>query len=123
MSRAIAAFTAVWLVVCGVVAARHEATVAHVRDGAGGYAHGKLLAGHHTGHRSDVHGQRNPDADAGDCALLTASHQAASAHVTPPAVITTARASHVQDRCRAATSVVAVAVYRVAPKTSPPAAA
>jgi len=122
MPRAIAAVTAVWLVACSVLAAHHEATVAHVRDSAGGYVHGKLLAGPHAGHQSDVHGQRNPDADSGDCALLTAFHQAASAHVTPPAVVTTARASHVQELSRATTLAVAGAVYRLAPKTSPPAA-
>jgi hypothetical protein len=119
-SRVVAAFTAVWLVVCGVLAARHEATVTHVRDGAGGYVHGKALAGHHQGHDSDIHGQRHSDADAGECALLTAFHQAASADVTAPAVVTTARATHVQDLVSAAAPVVAAAVYRLAPKTSPP---
>jgi hypothetical protein len=120
--RAIAATTAVWLVVCGVLAARHEAHVAHVRTVAGAYAHGKLLAGHHVGHQSDVHGQRNPDGDAGECALLTAFHQPASARITPPAVVTTAHATLGQSVPRAATLVVVAAVYRVAPKTSPPAA-
>lgn len=96
--------------------------VIHVRDAAGGYVHGKALDGRHTGKQSDIHGQRNPDGDAGDCALLTAFHQPASARVTPPAVVTTARATDVQDAPRAATVVVVAAVYRLAPKTSPPAA-
>jgi hypothetical protein len=115
----------VWLVVCGILASHHEATVVHVSDGAGGYAHGKLLDDHgrHTGKQSDVHGQRNPDGDAGECALLTAFHQAASANVTAPAVVTTARATHVLDVPAPMTVTVAAAVYRLAPKTSPPAAA
>jgi hypothetical protein len=119
----IAAATALWLVLCGVLAARHEATVAHVRDAAGGYVHGKALAGHHQGHNSDIHGQRNPDADAGECALLTAFHQPASAGVTAPAVVTTACATHVRHIAPVAVPAIAAVVYRLAPKTSPPAAA
>jgi hypothetical protein len=121
--RAIAAATALWLVVCGVLAARHEATVAHVRDAAGSYVHGKALVGNHDGHNSDVHRQRRPDADAGECALLTALHQPASADVTPPAVVTTARATHVRHIASSACSTIAAVVYRFAPKTSPPIAA
>jgi hypothetical protein len=120
--RVIAATTALWLVLCGVLAARHEATVAHVRDAAGGYVHGKALAGHHDGHSSDIHGQRHPDADAGECALLTAFHQPASAGVTALAVVPTARATYVRPIAPAASFAIAAAVYRLAPKTSPPAA-
>jgi hypothetical protein len=118
----IAAATALWLVLCGVLAARHEASVAHVRDAAGSYVHGKALAGHHRGHSSDIHGQRNPDADAGECALLTTFHQPASADVTAPAVVTTACATHVRHIAPSASSAIAAVVYRLAPKTSPPAA-
>jgi hypothetical protein len=121
--RVIAAVTALWLVTCGVLAARHEATVAHVRDAAGSYVHGTTLAGHHVGHDSDVHRQRHPNADTGECALLTASHQPVSADVTAPVVVTTACATHVRHIARSASSVVAAEVYRLAPKTSPPAAA
>jgi hypothetical protein len=122
-SRVIAAATALWLVLCGVLAGRHEATVAHVRDAVGGYVHGKALIGHHTGHDSDIHGQRHPDADAGECALLTAFHQPVSGDVTAPAVVTTASATHVRHIAPVAFSASAAAVYRLAPKTSPPAAA
>ena len=121
--RVIAATTALWLVLCGVLAARHEATVAHVRDAAGGYVHGKALVGHHDGRNSDIHSQRHPDADAGECALLTAFHQPASADVTAPAVVTTACATHVRHIASVALVASAAAVYRLAPKTSPPAAA
>jgi hypothetical protein len=112
----------VWLVVCGVLAMRHEAQVAHVRDRAGAYVHARALIGHHAGHNADIHGQRNPDADVGDCALLTAAHQAASAHVTRPTVVTAARATCVQDTRRAAPPAVVAAILRLAPKTSPPVA-
>jgi len=121
--RVVAAFTAVWLVVCSVLAAHHEATITHVRDGAGRYVHGKALAGHHQDHDSDIQGQRHPDADAGECALLTAFQQAASADVTTPAVVTTARATQAQDLVPAASPALAAAVYCLAPKTSPPVAA
>lgn len=120
--RAIAAATAVWFVLCGVLAARHEATVAHVRDAAGSYVHGKALAGHHDGRNCDIHNQRHPDADAGECALLTAFHQPASASVTAPAVVTTACTTQERPIGRAAFPAIAAAVYRLAPKTSPPAA-
>ena len=121
-TRGIAAFTAVWLVVCGVLAMRHEASVAHVRDRAGAYVHARTLVGHHAGRDADIHGQRNPEADVGDCALLTAAHQPVSASVTGPAVVTTAGVSCVQAPPRAAISAIAAAIYRLAPKTSPPVA-
>jgi len=97
--------------------------MAHVRDSAGGYVHGKVLAGHHEGHDSDIHGQHTPEADADACTLLTAFHQATSARVTAPEIITAVGATHVQDIPRTAPPVVAGAVYRLAPKTSPPVAA
>jgi hypothetical protein len=109
--------------VCGVLAAHHEASVAHVRDAAGNYVHGTVLAAHHEGHSSDIHGQRYPDVDVGKCALLSAFHQPASADVTAPAVVTTACATPVWHIGPDAVFAIAVAVYRLAPKTSPPAAA
>lgn len=121
-SRSVAAITALWLVVCGVLAMRHEATAAHVLDGAGAYVHANALTGYHTGHDSDIHGQRDPEADGSHCALLNGFHQAASADVAPPSVrcvphtIQTLRAP---SRARAAAR---TDVYRLAPKTSPPAA-
>jgi len=122
-SRGVAAFTAVWLLVCGVLAGRHEATVGHVRTSASVYVHGSVLTGHHESQNSDVHGRGNPGDDTGECAVLAAFHQAASAHVTAPAVVSTARATQVHDIPGAAALVVAARVYRFAPKTSPPVAA
>jgi hypothetical protein len=121
--RVIAAATALWLVVSSALAAHHEATVAHVRNAAGAYVHGEALAGHHQGHSSDIHGQRHPGTSTGECALLNAFHQPASADVTAPAVVTAACATHVRHIAPDAASAIAYAVYRLAPKTSPPAAA
>jgi hypothetical protein len=121
--RVIAATTALWLIVSAVLAAHHEATVVHIRNAAGAYVHGQALAGHHQGPISDIHGQRHPGADAGECALLNAFHQPASADVTAPAVVTTACAIHVRHIVPDADSAIAFAVYRLAPKTSPPAVA
>ena len=118
----LAAIVAAWFVVCGVLAMHHEATVGHVRDRDGAYVHAAAVVGHHAGSDSDVHGPRNRGDDVGDCALLTASHQAASADVTPPAVVVTACAMDVHECSAAVTPLVAFAVYRLAPKTSPPVA-
>jgi hypothetical protein len=119
--RGVAAITALCFVVCGVLAMRHEASTAHVRNVAGGYVHARTLAGNHAGHDADIHGQRHPDAETGDCALLTTFHQAASAHITPPALIAAAATVTIPDLVRRATAPGAAAVYRLAPKTSPPA--
>jgi len=121
-SRSVAAITALWLVVCGVLAMRHEATTAHVLDRAGVYVHALELAHAHTGANSDIHAQRDPHADSGHCALLTGFHQAASADVAPPTVAAAPHAftSHAAPRLRPA--VARGDVYRLAPKTSPPAA-
>jgi hypothetical protein len=121
--RGVAAITALLFVVCGVLAAHHEASTAHVVDHAGGYVHARELAGHHTGDHSDIHGQRDPDSDTGECALLTTFHQAASAQISAPALTLVAAAVATADVPPAASALDAIAVYRLAPKTSPPAAA
>jgi hypothetical protein len=108
----LAAIIAAWFVVSGVLAMHHEATVAHARDRAGAYVHARSVDGHQVGGDSDVHGEHNPGKDRGDCALLTAFHQAGSASVTTPAVVTTARAVHVRALPVAAPAVVATAIYR-----------
>jgi hypothetical protein len=123
VGRSAAAIIALWFVVCGVLAMQHEASTAHIRNRAGGFVHAAQLTGHHqTGHESDVHGQRDPDADNGDCALLTAFHQAASAHTSAPALVAISATAATHDSPRRAAAARATAVYRLAPKTSPPAA-
>ena len=68
-------------------------------------------------------GQQRTLAGVGECALLTAFHQPASGNVMAPAVVTTACATHVRHIAPVALSASAAEVYRLAPKTSPPAAA
>jgi hypothetical protein len=120
--RGVAAITALWFVVCGVLAMQHEASTVHVRDRAGGFVHASTLTGHHAGNVSDIHGQRDPEADTGDCALLTTFHQAASAHTSAPVMVAVSVAVTAHNTPRRATTSRATAVYRLAPKTSPPAA-
>ncbi len=119
-SRGIAAITAALFVACGLLAMRHEASTAHVRDRAGAFVHARVLTGHHAGQDSDIHGQRNPETDTGDCALLTAFHQAASAAVTAPTLVAAAGTLGLQSTPRTARSTAVTDVYRLAPKTSPP---
>jgi hypothetical protein len=121
-SRGVAAITALLFVACGVLAMRHEASTAHVLDRAGGFVHARTMTGHHAGRNSDIHGQRNPEADAGDCALLTVFHQSASPAIAAPAVVAVVRMHRAPDAPRAATTTAVTDVYRLAPKTSPPVA-
>jgi hypothetical protein len=118
--RGVAAITAILFVLCGVLAMRHEAATPHVRTASGAWVHGRELSSVHASRDSDVHGQRNPDADAGECAVLTASHQAASAEVAAPAVIAQAVALHAPQARPLQVAAAHAAVYRLAPKTSPP---
>jgi len=99
---------------------RHEASTLHTRDRAGGFVHAYTLNGHHLGHRSDVHGQHRPDADGDECAILTASHQAASAAIASLTLVAQVRTLRAPDAQRTTTLTAETAVYRLAPKTSPP---
>jgi hypothetical protein len=110
-----------FFVVCSFLAMRHEATIAHARTAAGGYVHAGELAGRHVGNHSDIHGQRDPESDGGDCALLTTLHQAARVHVSTPAVVLTQVAWSTVDVVALTAAPAAIAIYRLAPKTSPPA--
>jgi hypothetical protein len=121
--RGVAAITALLFVVCGLLSARHEANTTHVRDRAGAFLHASSLIGHHAGRNVDIHRQRDPHSDAGECALLTAFHQAASAEFAAPAIASTVRTPCVHDSLRAAVTPAVTDVYRLAPKTSPPRAA
>lgn len=118
--RGVAASIAVLFVACSVLAMHHEASTAHIRDRAGGFVHTRALTGHHASHDSDIHGQCNPNNDVGDCALLTAFHQAASANIAAPEIIAAARTLRAQNTPRTAITTAITNVYRFAPKTSPP---
>jgi hypothetical protein len=119
-SRSVAALTALLFVMGGLLSARHEAATTHVRDRAGAFLHAGALTGTHTGHDADIHGQRDPHSDTAECALLTASHQPASAAIASPALTSTARTATAHAAPRAAATHAARDVYRLAPKTSPP---
>jgi hypothetical protein len=118
--RGVAAITAVVFAVCGMLAMRHEAATPHVRGGAGAFVHASELSGHHTGHHSDIHGERVPGADTGECALLTACHQPVSADISVPVVVAAALVPWSHGSPRSDARSVGCAVYRLAPKTSPP---
>lgn len=118
--RVIAAITGVWLVLCGVLGARHEAEVRHCVDGNGNSVHAPKMVGAHTGTGSDLHAtDGEPDLDV--CAIATSMHQSASAACARPL-----RFSLHEHQLGATTDVMPAAtvarhVYRLAPKTSPPA--
>lgn len=119
--RGVAAITALMFVACSLAALRHEATTAHVRDSVGRYQHAPSLSGDHAdGAGPDIHAQHPAEND-GDCALLTALHQAASADVSAPDLHLVIRAAFALDATPGAAQGVARDVYRLAPKTSPPA--
>ena len=118
----ISAIVALLFVACGLLARSHEASTLHARERTGADVHASALTGQHSGHHADIHGQRSPDARGEVCALLTVLHQPASADVAAPAIaegVRTERA-HTGSRMEASGSV--LAIYRLAPKTSPPAA-
>lgn len=118
--RGVAAITALVFAVCSFLAMRHEATVAHARTFAGGYVHARELAGRHVGTDSDFHAQRDAESDTGECALLTTFHQAAHAPLGAPALVLAQVASSTVDATLPSVEPSARAVYRLAPKTSPP---
>ncbi len=122
-SRSVAAITALWLVVCGILAMRHEATTAHTLDDTGAYVHATALTVAHTSPDSDIHGQRNPENGSGHCALLTGFHQAGSAEIARPTVGCAPHANATPSTLCVARVAHRTTIYRLAPKTSPPVAA
>lgn len=117
-SRAIALITSLWLVIGGVLGARHEARAAHFVDGHGVAFHGSRMAGEHTADHSDVHSRdAAPDHDA--CGITTALHKAA-VHSFAPGLAVGERASVLAPRDHAVRLVATTQLFRIAPKTSPP---
>jgi hypothetical protein len=119
--RAAAALSAVLLIVAGLLGARHEAEVAHVRDQKGDLVHALKLADHHqTSPAAHLHGREDHSHAAGACTLLAVLHAPAVA-ARPPAALPAP--SVVNDLLAPPIAVVPGAIpgYRLAPKTSPPA--
>ena len=119
--RAVAALSAVLLVAIGLLGARHEAEVAHVRDQRGDLVHAQELADHHhTGPTAHLHGRDGHAHDAGACALL-AFHHAPAVAARPSGVALAPAVAHELGAPPIAAVHAAIAGYRLAPKTSPPA--
>jgi hypothetical protein len=118
--RAVAALSAALLLVIGLLGARHEAEVAHVRDGKGNFVHAQKLADHHeAGPAAHLH-SRAEHRHAGDCELLAFLH-APAVSATPVAAIAAPALADELGAPPIATVHRAIAGYRLAPKTSPPA--
>jgi hypothetical protein len=119
--RAVAALSAALLLFVGLLGARHEAEVAHVRDQRGDLVHAQELADHHhSGPAAHLHGRADHDHAPGACALLAALHASAVAP-RPPAVVVASVAEHDLAAPPIAAPHGGIAGYRLAPKTSPPA--
>jgi len=119
--RAIAAFTALALVVCGLLARRHEASVAHVRDLRTGEAIHALATGcHEQAPAEHLHSlPSRSHHDAGPCNLLGTLHQAVRlAH--PIAITAIPRAVERMFELSPATTASSTRLLLSAPKTSPP---
>jgi hypothetical protein len=118
--RAAAALGAVFLLVAGWLGARHEAEVAHVRDQQGDLVHAQKLADdHQVGPASHLHGREAHAHDAGVCELLAIAHAPAVASRAPACAVP----AMAHDLATPPVAAVhgAIAGYRLAPKTSPPA--
>ncbi|HEX4454164.1 MAG TPA: hypothetical protein VH143_25045 [Kofleriaceae bacterium] len=119
--RIVAAIACSWLVLAGVLGARHESTVAHVVDQrTGEVRHASALVGVHTGDRSDYHASSDADSGTDVCAISAALHQAARCTHATAAVIAAPRLELRAPISLAALATITTTVYRLAPKTSPP---
>ena len=119
--RAVAALSAALLIVIGLLGARHEAEVVHVRDQRGDFVHAQRLAEHHeAGPTAHMHSREAHRNEVGACALLAALH-AAAVSPRPPAAVAVAAIARDLGAPPSAAVHGAIAGYRLAPKTSPPA--
>jgi len=109
--------TAIWLIACGVLGARHQARAPHYVDARGQAFHASKMNGEHTTSQSDVHARDSaPDHDV--CGLL-AAHHVATTHVGVSVGVTVSD----PDPLTPAPTLTPTpaSVLTVAPKTSPPA--
>lgn len=119
VSRVVASLVALWLVVGGALAARHTAQVAHVVDQRSGLVlHASHLTGHHATDETDIHGQADPKADHDVCGLLASLAQ--PAHPSAPVLAALPVGPSAVSTTPGVSAIAAAAVYRIAPKTSPP---
>jgi hypothetical protein len=119
--RAIAAITGLWLVAFGVLGARHEASVAHYTDARTGevfHAAASGCADRSADAPTHAHAA-DSSADHDGCALAAVLHQAIRPDVAVPA-LAHALEPVVADRRTERLAALPRALYRLAPKTSPP---
>lgn len=118
--RAVAIATALMLVCVGLLARWHAADTAHAEEHSGRVVHAQALADHHE-HSGTAHlHEREAHGHAGDCHLLAMAH--APVAVVATLVVATPIESTTTIAIPRMAVRVAVAPYRIAPKTSPPAA-
>jgi hypothetical protein len=119
--RALAVVAGVWLLLSGVLGRSHEARVAHVVDPhTGELRHASAMVGTHNGAHSDYHAASDRDADTAVCPLVAALHQAVDSPTAHPVTLAAPTLAHVCELPAASVAFV-TSVYRLAPKTSPPA--
>src|SRR6478672_11441816 len=82
--RVIAWVTSLWLVLCGVLGAHHEARAAHFVDGHGLAFHASRMTGEHTASHSDVH-SRDAAIDHDACGIASAMHPPGCTTLAPRA--------------------------------------
>ncbi|HEY4239787.1 MAG TPA: hypothetical protein VGM88_08225 [Kofleriaceae bacterium] len=119
----IAAVTGLWFVACLVLGARHEARVLHYEDAAGRHVHATAMLGEHTAAQSDIHASGAPSRDHDACDILTGIRQAARASAPVNLVLAACETVAIEPTVDLDLAITGAALYRLAPKTSPPLAA
>jgi hypothetical protein len=121
--KTLAALIGVWLVACGFLARQHEATVAHaVERATGQLVHAERLSGHHDSNSiPDVHDRGVGHADHDVCLEAALLRTAALSHGDIPVVAGVSPSPVIVEQVRASGEDASRRVYRLAPKTSPPA--
>lgn len=118
--RAVAAVTAVVLILVGWVGAHHRAEATHVHDAAGQLVHAQELAERHASDRvPHLHGTAEHQHAPGACTLIASVLAPATVAPAMAVIAAAALVSETSPAIEAAPA--AIATYRFAPKTSPPA--
>ncbi|HWU86961.1 MAG TPA: hypothetical protein VN253_06785 [Kofleriaceae bacterium] len=116
-----AAISAALLLLVGWLGARHEAEVAHVRDQRGGIVHAEgLVDRHEVSPSTHLHGREAHAHATGACELVAITHAPLIAAQPPTGVALAVVAQELGAPPKAGIGA-ALATYRIAPKTSPPA--
>lgn len=117
----VALAAALALLAVGILVRWHETEVAHAHEQSGQVIHAQELADHHEEDATDhLHG-RDAHGHVGDCALLAMLHESI-AHASRAALSTTVASISRAIAMPSSRAIASIAAYRLAPKTSPPAA-